>query len=95
MGVVGVFSKVQHLNPVERADQIEKLLEGVDFTPEVKATILKAVEGDVLSYSEFEPIPISIGVKKLFAVAEMSLQSEDQADTFLFSLYEECKGRPF
>jgi hypothetical protein len=40
-------------------------------------------------------VPISIGVKKLFAVAEMALQSDDKADTFLYSLYEECKGRPY
>ena len=95
MGVIGVFSKVQHLNLVERADQIEKLLGEVDFKPEATAAIMKALEGNKLSYSGFEPVPISIGVKKLFSVAEMALQSDDQADTFLYSLYEECKARPF
>lgn len=67
----------------------------VSFTPEAMATIMKAVDGDKLSYTGFDPVPISIGVKKLFAVAEMALQSDDQADTFLYSLYEECKGRPY
>mmetsp|Transcript_28133 Transcript_28133/g.73765 ORF Transcript_28133/g.73765 Transcript_28133/m.73765 type:complete len:379 (+) Transcript_28133:182-1318(+) len=96
MGAVGVFSKVAHLNFVERSDQIHELLkQGGVLDPSVIEQIMKALSGDKLSYSQFDPIPISIGVKKLFAVAEMAKQSPDPADTFLFSLYEECKSAPY
>lgn len=98
MGVVGVFSKVQHINYVERSDQVRKLLEHVDLSKPTAGTmesIMKALDGDKLAYSAFDPIPISIGVKKLFAVAEMARQSGDPADTFLSSLYDECKSRPY
>eukprot|EP00041_Stephanoeca_diplocostata_P039742 m.1637665 g.1637665 ORF g.1637665 m.1637665 type:complete len:754 (+) comp26004_c0_seq1:96-2357(+) len=100
MQVVQQFSKVQHLNEVERVDQVMTVLH--DLTPtfndkvmgEIKAA-LSAESGNKFNYQGFGEVQLSIGIKKLYAVAEMALQSDDPGDTFLYSLYEECKARRY
>eukprot|EP00040_Diaphanoeca_grandis_P037746 m.249273 g.249273 ORF g.249273 m.249273 type:complete len:743 (-) comp33871_c4_seq1:177-2405(-) len=92
MGVVSEFSRVQHLNLIERDDQVCKILEDLDcFNPKMLTEIKASMTGRQLKYQSFDSVEISIGVKKLYMLAEMSKQSPEPADTFLYSFYEECK----
>ena len=92
MGVVQQFSKVQHVGLLETKEQLIKVLTELgSFAPADLAGIEGGLADTTVEYSAFSPVQIQIGIKKLYAVAEMALQADDKVDVFLYSLYEECK----
>jgi vesicle-fusing ATPase len=92
MGLVATFSKVVHINYIEQADQIMTILKTLGiFDAAVCAGIEKGMSGRTMTYSSFSEIPIQVGVKKVYTLAEFANQAEDKVDTFLNALYQECK----
>ena len=92
MGLVATFSNVAHINYVEQADQIMTILKTLGiFDTAVCAAIANGMSGRTMTYSSFTEIPIQIGVKKVYTLAEFANQAEDKADIFLNALYQECK----
>ena len=93
MGITGTFSKIQHVNMLESKSDVMKLLGEIGaLTPEALAAVDGKLKDHSVAYSAFDEVRIRIGAKKLYLLAEMARQAADQADTFLFALYEECKA---
>lgn len=97
MGVVAQFSKVQHLNQLESKTAVLKVLADLGgFDSAFTAAVMAGMGEHEIGYQSFDSVPLSVGIKKVYAMAEMSRQADDMADTFLYSLYEECKqNQPF
>eukprot|EP00039_Didymoeca_costata_P018631 m.334288 g.334288 ORF g.334288 m.334288 type:complete len:750 (-) comp17328_c0_seq1:1265-3514(-) len=93
MGLVQEFSKVQHVNYVERGEQVMKILTELKcFDDSTLSSIQKSVTDRNIKHEAFGDIPISVGVKKVGVLAEMAKQADDIADTFIDALYSECKA---
>jgi len=92
MGLAAQFSKVQHVNYVEQAEQVLKVVqECAKFDADTTQKIAAGMDGRTVAYSAYDAVPICIGIKKVYGISEMAKQADDIADTFLNALYFECK----
>lgn len=92
MGLVQEFTKVQHVNYVENATQLMTILNKLEgLKPEVTAEIEKSLSGTKVKHEHYDDVSICIGVKKISVLAEMAIQAENVAETFVDALYSECK----
>jgi len=95
MGIVDAFSRVMHVDNMTEGSEILAVLEDVQAFSDDDMKIIRPAlaHGSKLTIEALaDSVHISIGVKKLYMLIEMARQVEDnQAETFLDNLYEECK----
>lgn len=94
MRVTDTFSKIMHISNIEKSEQVLTVLKsmGDNFDAAILKEIQKGLQGSKI-VTESGTARLSIAVKKLFMIAEMSRQSDDPAATFLSTLLEECQQR--
>ena len=68
MGLAAQFSKVQHVNYVEQAEQVLKVVqECAKFDADTTQKIAAGMDGRTVAYSAYDAVPICIGIKKVRA----------------------------
>lgn len=98
LGMMDVFSSIIAVENLNTGTQIMEALRSIrTFTEEELALIAKSVGPNSVKVELLGEAPLSIGIKKLFMLAEMAIQdADDRVGKFLYSLYEECRlGKGF
>jgi vesicle-fusing ATPase len=88
MGMTAVFTKVAHVPLIERADQLEPILE-TSLDAATITQVMASVDANTICHQNGNR-RLRIGVKKVFSFMDMARQADNVAETLLGSLYDEC-----
>eukprot|EP00047_Mylnosiga_fluctuans_P001953 m.222546 g.222546 ORF g.222546 m.222546 type:complete len:771 (+) comp10784_c0_seq1:3-2315(+) len=94
MGMMDVFSASVHVENLSSGEQVIEALKSINvFNPEEIKQISGSLNGPTFKVEHLGDAVLSIGIKKLFMLAEMAAQeTDDRVGKFMYSLFNECHG---